>query len=292
MDRIQRFIEKLYDTKIQQDYDRIIPIVGDEGDGKSTLILEFLARYEAHRGNAIDAPSLLNYVIWDDKDAFTEFLQQADSGDPIAVMDAAHLMHKKEAMNPDQIETEKTLLDIRIENHTILLGYQDWGDIPDQLQRRRAKNVFRVPQRGVVHGYNRESLDEMYAGSADDWPEPDMEDVFPNLEGTEVWDRFTEIDKQRKLERLKDDDEETEDGVTPQEVAEAILEDGVAQYVDENEFNGQRYISKPLIKFDYPDLSEQQADQVKHAIRRESDVLSHSEDPTGGEGEPPKVHSK
>lgn len=294
MERIQTYIEHLHDTKIQRNFDRIIPVIGDEGNGKSTFILEWIARYEAHRGNPIDPQSILHYVIWDDHDAFTEFIAKADPGDPIAVMDAAHLMHKKEAMNPDQIETEKTLLDIRIENHPILLGYQDWGDIPDQLQRRRAKNIFHVPRRGVVHGYNRESMDEMYAGSTFEWTDPDMRDVFPDLAGTDVWEEFEELDRERKMERLKSDDEDEEAGVTPQEVANEILESGAQEYIDENEFNGTRFISKPLIKYDYPELSDQEATQVKHVIRRETDILDSSDGgPAGvGEGEPPQVHSK
>lgn len=287
MERVQVYIEKLYDNKISRDYDRLIPIVGDEGDGKSTFILEWLARYEDYRDNPIDTESLLDYVIWDNKEAFIDFLKTADPGDPVAVMDAAHLMHKKEAMHPDQIETEKTLLDIRIENHPILLGYQDWRDIPDQLQRRRAKNAFRVPARGVVEGYNRESLDELYRDSTNEWPEPDLEDNFPNLDGTELWERFEAIDRERKLERLGSDDEDAEDeGMEPQHVADEILDDGPSAYIEENEFNGQRYIDKDLIKFDYPDLSDADASQVKAAIKREVDIHKDADSAAAGGGTP------
>jgi hypothetical protein len=46
-----------------------------------------------------------------------------------------------------------------------------------------------------------------------------------------------------------------------------------------------------LIRFDYPGLSEQEADQVKHALRRETDepLSSYVTDEADGEGDTPQV---
>lgn len=276
MKRVERFIQKLYDSQICNDFDRIIPVIGDEGMGKSTFILEFMGRYERYRGADSSPESILDKVVFDNRESFRQAILQADQGDPIAAMDAAHIMHKKEAMNPDQIETEKSLLDIRIDNYVILLGYQDWDDIPTVLQKRRAKNAFRITSRGRVVGYNRSSLDEKFESrGAEKWPRPDLQDRFYSLEGTDIWDDFQEMDAEHKRQRLVGDNAENgneRDGPSPQDVLDGILESGVGEYIDENEFNNRRYISKPLIKLDYPELSDQEAEQVKHGLRREVDI--------------------
>jgi len=271
MKRIERFTEKLYEDYILRDFDRIVPVIGDESAGKSTFILEAIWLYELARGNDPTPASVLDAVVFDDRDSFRQKLLAADSTDPIAVMDAAHVLYKKDTMMPDQKETERSLLDVRIENYVIFLGYQDWADIPDILQRRRARNAFFIPQRGTVYGFNRPALDEKYSDlGKEQWPEPTLRDSFPSLEGTEIWERFVQIDAERKRARLHVDEDETSD-VTPQEVAESIIEKGLAEYVKVNEFQERSYYNKALIRYDYPSLSDQQAEQVRAALTRHQD---------------------
>lgn len=278
LNRVRRFFERLYDKRIQRDWDRLIPVVGSEGVGKSTFILEAIWMYEEIRGHDPDPPSVLDYVVFDDRDAFRDKLLAADPGDPIAVMDAAHVLFNKDVMQPDQIEVQKSLLDVRIENYVFLLGYQDWGDIPRQLRKRRAENAFYIPDRGYVYGYNRQQLDEKYKNLDDnEWPDSALEDTFPSLEGTDLWQRFSEIDAQRKRSRLRRDDSEGEAEVTPQMVVDDILSGDLSNYVKINEFQDRAYFAKPLIKYDYPELSDQQADQVKSALGREADPADYIE---------------
>lgn len=285
MDRVERFLEFLYENHILKDWDRLIPVVGSEGVGKSTFILEAIWVYEQIRGNDPNPASVLDKVVFDDRDSFRDKLLSAEPGDPVAVMDAAHVLYNKDVMQPDQIEVEKSLLDVRIENYVFFLGYQDWGDIPKQLRKRRAENVFYIPDRGYVKGFNREQLDKKYNNLDDnEWPDPALKDTFPSLEGTDIWERFEEIDKERKRSRLKrETDDENE--VTPQQVVDDIVsKDALEEYVDINEFQGRAYYSKPLIKYDYPALSDQQADQVRSALTREADPASLVD---GEEGETP-----
>ena len=291
MERYKRFLEKLH-THIQQDWDRLIPFVGEEGAGKSTLILQSIWLYEQARGNDPSPETVLDYVVFDDRDAFREKLLAADPGDPIGVMDAAHVLYNKDVMQPDQIEVEKSLLDIRTENHVIFLGYQDWGDMPDQLRKRRAKNVIQVPSRGTMKGYNRAQLDEKYHKLDDmQWPDPALMDTFPSLEGTRLWERFDEIDKERKRSRLQQDgDGESE--LTPQDVVDQIVgADRLADYVEVNEFQDRAYYSKPLLRYDFPSLSDQEADQVRSALSREATPETLVDD-TGTDTQPPMGEEK
>jgi len=273
LDRTRRYLEHLYETKIQRNWDRIIPVVGSEGVGKSTWILQAIWLYEQARGNDPDPATVMNAVVFDDRDAFRDKLLAADEGDPIAVMDAAHILYNRDVMMPDQKETEKSLLDIRVENYVIFLGYQDWGDIPRTLRKRRAENAFYIPRRGYVKGYNRDQLDEKHSELDDEeWPDPALEDTFPSLEGTELWNRFETVDTERKRSRLQREDDTDDDAITPQDVVDDIVSnDALDDFVDVNEFQDRAYFSKPYIRFEYPDLSDQEADQVRSALRRQAD---------------------
>lgn len=271
MDRYKRFLEKTYDH-VQNDWDRIIPVVGDERMGKSTLILQSLWLWEDIRGNDPSPPTVLDYVIFDDREAFKQKFLAVDFYDPIAVMDAAHVLHTKDTMKPDQIEVEKNLLDTGRFRNIVFLGYQAWSDVPKWLRERRAQNAIYLPRRGYLYGFNRSQLDEKERSMKnDEWPDPALRDTFPSLEGTELWQRFGEIDAERKKKRLQTDGEDESD-ITPQEVvAEITSNDALADFVDWNEFQERAYYSKPYIRYEYPDLSDQQADQVRAALNREAD---------------------
>lgn len=288
MNRLETYLKNLYENRIQKDWDRLIPVVGSEGVGKSTLILESIWTYEEIRNNDPGPASVLDKVVFDDRDAFRDKLLSANPGDPIAIMDAAHVLYNKDVMQPDQIEVEKSLLDVRIENYVFFLGYQDWGDIPKTLRKRRAENAFYIPNRGYLQGFNRDQLDEKYNDLDDNqWPDPALRDTFPSLEGTELWNRFNEIDKERKRSRLqREDNEESE--LTPQQVVDEIVSDNLLEeYVDVNEFQDRAYYSKPLIKYDYPSLSDQEADQVRSALTREADPATLIDDGEGDTPNPP-----
>lgn len=296
MQRYKRFLEMLYDH-VQDDWDRLIPVVGGEGVGKSTLILESIWLYEQIRGNDPSPETVLDKVVFDSREAFRDKLLAADPGDPLAVMDATNVLYNKDVMQPDQKEVKKNLLDVRLENYVIFFGYQAWGDIPRFMRARRAKNAIRVLRpRGNLKGYNRRQLDEKYSDlDENEWPDPALVDTFPSLEGTRLWERFDQIDRERKLARLQSD-EETETETTPQDVVEEIVDDDLEEFVEVNEFQGRAYYSKPLLRYEYPDLSDQEADQVRSALRREAEpeTLVDVESGDGGEGDthPPTGEGK
>lgn len=204
MKKIQRYLERLYSDVLHQDLDAMTLVIGDEGSGKSTFMLGALWLYEQIREESPTVDSVLSRTVYDDRDAYRMKLLHSNQFDPIAAMDAAHIFYRKQTMHGDQIKAEKANLDIRTFNYFVLLGYQDWDDITDQLQRRRARHAFRIPRRGVVWGYNRDSIDEKY--DTGEWPEPDLKDTFPDLSGTDLWKEFDRRDEERKRDRLESDD--------------------------------------------------------------------------------------
>jgi hypothetical protein len=273
MEKIDRWMELVYEDRVKQEYDQITPIVADEGKGKSTFMLEATGRWQHLKGDEPTIDSVLDRVVWDDRAEFRTALADYPRRAAIPVMDAAHVLFNREQMNPEQIEAEKGLLDVRTQEYFILLGYQDWGDIPRTLRKRRAKNVLRIPTRGTIYGYSRASLDEKYKHCAEDeWPEPDLIDTFPNLDGTDLWSEFKRRDREHKKARLRvDDGESSETELTARELAEEIRAEGVGRVVSIHGGNKQPYIDAGLIEADYG-VSIREAKKVKSLLEREVDV--------------------
>lgn len=221
MKRIRNWIQRVYDDRITREYDNMVLVVGDEGVGKSTLILHCIAEYQRVRGVDFDADSVIERTAWD-QDDFKTMLANDDARTAIAVHDAARVLHKREAMHPGQIEVEKDLLDARIREHFILLGFQDWDTVPTMLQQRRCQHCLYVPTRGTVWGYGRDTLDGRVGETS--WPSPDLTDQFPDLSGSDVYEQFKDEDIARKQERITpDDDEPDSEDAARQEKIRTVL---------------------------------------------------------------------
>ncbi|QGX95921.1 hypothetical protein EI982_14570 [Haloplanus rallus] len=277
MEKIDRWMELVYENRVQDEYDQITPIVADEGKGKSTFMLESTGRWQHLKGDEPSIDSVLDRVVWDDRAEFRTALADYPRRAAIPVMDAAHVLFNREQMNPEQIEAEKGLLDVRTQEYFILLGYQDWDDIPRTLRKRRAKNVLRIPTRGTIYGYSRASLDEKYKNCGEDeWPEPDLIDTFPNLDGTDLWAEFKRRDREHKKARLRVDDDDSEEAeLTARELAEEIRAEGVGRVVSIHGGNKQPYIDAGLIEADYG-VSIREAKKVKSLLEREVDVEQYA----------------
>jgi hypothetical protein len=272
MEKIQRWLEMCHERRNSQEFDVVAPVVGDEGVGKSTLMLELTGRWQRLTGDDPSPDSVLDRVVWDDRDEFRTALAEYPRRAAIPVMDAAHVLYKRDATDPEQKKTEKGLLDVRTREFLILLGYQSWRDIPTSLQRRRAFAVLRIPRRGRVVGYSRTTLDSKVAQyDADEWPEPDLVDAFPSLDGTDLWDEYRERDREHKRARLQPDDDEDDDQepeLTPRELCQEVRAEGVNRVVSIHGGNGQPYIDADLIEADYG-VSARTAKKVKSLLERE-----------------------
>lgn len=228
LDRIRTYLRAVNENVIEANDDLILPIVGDEGAGKSTLMAQIVWLWQDIRADEPTPDSVIDRMVWGERPAFKEALLEGNQGQAIAVQDAAHVLYAKEAMVGEQVDIEKALLDIRVNNYLILLGFQDWSDIPDGLRRRRAKNTIRVIrkgwERGFYEAYGRDELDEKYEELAkNEWPEPRFDGRFPSLEGTDLWQRFTERDDEKKTERLEDSQEVEPDDARREEAIKTVL---------------------------------------------------------------------
>lgn len=74
-------------------------------------------------------------------------------------------------------------------------------------------------------------------------------------------------------------DEDTDDGQSPSEVADEIIDSGVSEYVSEHGGNGRRYVDQELIRSDFG-LSHRDAKAAKKIVERTADVGSQNTPPT------------
>ena len=193
-------LKALYEDGTQDDWDRVILVIGGEGVGKSTLMQEITTLWQDIKGDTVTPDSVLDRIVYGGRREFKEMQAQSEPESIITVQDAARVFHNLETQTSEQRDLQKDMLDIRVQNYVFVFGFQDWDDIPRFLAKRRAKNAFVVPRRGYVKGYNREQMD--VKRETDEWPDPVFRNYFPSLEGFDVWQEFQERDYDQKMERI------------------------------------------------------------------------------------------
>jgi len=277
MRKIERWLEKVYERKITKEDDLIVLVIGDEGVGKSTFMIQTKVLWKRITGEEIDTERLLDELVWGGRDEFREYLANAPPRSCIAVMDAAHALYKGEAMYPEEKAAEKDLLDIRFNENLILLGYQWWEDVPKILASRRAEAAIYIPQRALIRGFNRSTLDDKWGQPSTDnsWPPADLTDTFPSLEGADLWAEFKRRDRERKQARLGPDDEDEPE--EPQQetdvfaIAEKIKNDGLKQVVSVHGGHNKQIIDQDLIELHY-DTTVREAKKVKKLLQADPEI--------------------
>lgn len=205
MRRLKKIIENLYLKASEEDYDALIPVTGDEGTGKSTLMLQIMAYWrdlaDKNNGSREDnVNQVLDKICWT-RDKTINALSNYEKESVILVPDASRILHKKEAMKSKNISIEKSLFDVRLKNFLILLGYQSWNIIPTDLQNRRAKLLIHLPNRGQIWIQGRKAIDTKI--DKGHWPKPKITDKFRSLEGTELWREYSKKDEAMKMENIQ-----------------------------------------------------------------------------------------
>lgn len=228
---LHHYLDLLYHEGVRDEWDRVVLVIGDEGVGKSTLMMAMNVLYRHIKQEPVSADSILEQVVWGGRREFKEMLTDADRESMITVQDAARVFHNLETQTSEQRDLQKDMLDIRTRGYVLVLGFQDFDDVPRFLAKRRAKNALVVPRRGYVKGYGRDAIDAKL--EHDEWPEPEFRAHFPSLEGTELWEEFQRRDEEQKLERIQATEEPDAEDVYWREQAKTSLR-AVQPWVEEN----------------------------------------------------------
>src|SRR6056297_3591164 len=212
MNKIETLVEELYQRRHQRELDTVFPILGDEGMGKSTLILQLAVAYcLARDGEPPTIDELLDRICFN-RAEFQEMMAESDKQALIIAPDAARILYSMDVAKSEQKQIEKDLMDVRGLEYMILLGFQSWKRIGGEIKERRSKLALKIPRRGLVRVYGREAMDERIDEGS--WPSSTMTDKFGPLDGTDLWDEYQRLDEEKKRERLagegNDDPEEIE----------------------------------------------------------------------------------
>lgn len=203
MRKLERLVEELYKRRHQRQLDTVLPVVADEGMGKSTLIMQLAAAYcLARDGEPPTAEELLDRICYD-RAGFQQMMAESDKQSLIMVPDAARILYSMDTLKSEQKQIEKDLMDVRGLEYFILLGFQSWDRIGGEIKERRSKLTIRIPRRGLARVYGRDAMDERIDDGS--WPSSTMTDKFPSLEGTDFWAEYQRLDEERKRERLTGD---------------------------------------------------------------------------------------
>lgn len=200
MKKLEKLVKELYSVRHQNQLDTVFPVIGDEGMGKSTLIMQLAVAYCLSRdGEAPTIDHLMSRVCYDRAD-FKEMMAESDKQALIIAPDAARILYSMDVATSEQKTIEKDLMDVRGLEYFILLGFQSWDRIGGEIKERRAKLSVKIPRRGLVRVYGRDAMDHRI--DQGEWPSSTMTDKFPPLDGTELWEAYQDIDEKEKRDRL------------------------------------------------------------------------------------------
>lgn len=203
MKKLERLVQKLYEHRHQRELDTVLPVIGDEGMGKSTLIMQLAVAYcLARDGEPPEIDGLLDRIAFDRAD-FKELMANSEKQALIIAPDAARILYSMDVAKAEQKTIEKDLMDVRGLEYMILLGFQSWDRIGGEIADRRAKLALKIPRRGLVRAYSREQMDEKIDDGS--WPSSTLTDSFPALDGTDLWSEYQKLDEEKKRERLAGD---------------------------------------------------------------------------------------
>jgi len=222
MRKLELLIDELYERRHQQELDTVMPVIGDEGMGKSTLLMQLAVKYCMVRdGEPPTIEHLLERVCYDRAD-FKQAMAESDKQALIIVPDAARILYSMDVAKSEQKTIEKDLMDVRGLEYMILLGFQSWKG---EIKERRSKLALKIPRRGLVRVYGREAMDQRIDEGS--WPQSTMTDKFQPLDGTELWDEYQRVDEQQKRDRLAGEGNEDVDDAKKQLQRKVVIR-GVA----------------------------------------------------------------
>jgi len=136
MRKIEHLVDELYERRHQRELDTVLPVLGDEGMGKSTLILQLAVSYcLARDGEPPTVDELLDRICFN-RAEFQEMMAESEKQSLIIAPDAARILYSMDVAKSEQKQIEKDLMDVRGLEYMILLGFQSWDRIGGEIKER------------------------------------------------------------------------------------------------------------------------------------------------------------
>lgn len=261
-------------------------IVGEEGSGKSWTAMKI--------AEVLDPTFTADRVIFDVVDLLKVLADGRHEPGNFYVLDEAGVqLGRRTWQERSQILANQALQIIRDENLGLIFTVPALGDLDSQTQRRlqafyeltekepdefvRGKFKIMDPDRTDETGkiykkYPRRVVDGHAARVVDFAFTPPSADLIEPY--SEHKSEFQQRHYQKTIAELEGaggDGGETDDGLSPRELATEIAANGVEKYVSTHAQNGRPYINADLIYADY-ELSIREAKAVKALLSEQFDV--------------------
>ena len=202
MKRVYEAMDIMYNGLHKKDYDAVYGMFGDEGTGKSNMLLHLLEYWVTKKYGKVTAEDIkyiqLNIVDW------AKSLSDVNKGDVCIWDEGGELSNKRSISNLNLAITQAYNI-IRGDNLFSLIGMPSPFDLDGYFTKRRMRGMFFVYGRGRVAFWSRDRLRKVialnqYKRVKSVWVvKPTFFDTFPKYKGV-----LTEPYADKKKEFMKD----------------------------------------------------------------------------------------
>ena len=157
--RLARAINIIYDGVVLKDYDNVLCIIGDEGKGKSNILLQIVDFWLKKRYNTITPEMANRFIAMDSKD-LGRVIKGVTNFDILANDEAADLSSRS-SMSKINKTYVKAYSIIRGKNLFTILVLPDLFDLDTFFRKRRVRNLIYTNKRGVIHFWGKQRLKKL-----------------------------------------------------------------------------------------------------------------------------------
>jgi len=156
---LDKILGVIYKKVRYEDYDEVLVLMGDEGTGKSRLLLAILEWWNSQEDNKPCADDVRVSVGMDSPE-FSGLLRDAKKYMMIANDEAADISSRSAMAKQNRLFMVVYQL-IRGENLFTVLVIPSIFDLDSFFRKRRVRHLIHIPKRGLYHFWDKQSLRRM-----------------------------------------------------------------------------------------------------------------------------------
>lgn len=206
MRRLEAALEVHHNNIVNNDYDGVLILTGDEGKGKSNLLLHIIDWWYNKTKGGVSSEDIKSVGL--EVSQFSEALKDAKKYDLIANDEAGDISNKR-SMSRMNVLLNQAYQVIRGDNLFTILVLPSVFDLDGFFAKRRARGLIHVTKRGRFNYYSQRRLRRIIALNQNrilktlNVTMPTFNDTFPKYKGVLI-DPYLEK-KQEKMQRIREE---------------------------------------------------------------------------------------
>ena len=163
--RLARAINIIHEGVTKKNYDNVLCIVGDEGKGKSNILLNIVDYWLRKIYDEVNPEMANKYIAMDSKD-LGKVLKDVTNYDILANDEAADLSNRSSMskMNKTYVKAYQI---IRGKNLFTILVLPDLFDLDSFFRKRRVRHLIYTDKRGIIAFWGKKRLKKLVALNED-----------------------------------------------------------------------------------------------------------------------------